>query len=190
MNKLKRAPKIENPVLIDRVISHLQDALVNNIGWLDHAFGRSQRLVSLRDAKEYYYPAVYIGRNEYINVLPGQGLGNRAFFSVDDPQEIEFMQLRYNVIKSPVSLILWYDLSTIFADNKEYDTEAVKAQVIRVLTNIVMPDATRIELTKMYERAENIYKGYSLKEIDTQYLMYPYAGLRIDATLTYREQCL
>lgn len=53
-----------------------------------------------------------------------------------------------------------------------------------------MPRGTRIELAKIYEQAENIFKGYSLREIDTQYLMQPYGGIRIDGFLMYREECL
>lgn len=189
MNNIPKAPKPANPVLIDRVLAHLQDLLIEKIGWIDYAFGRVQRLVTKRDRKEYYYPGIYIGKNEYINVLPDNSLGNRTFFISDDPQQIEFTPRRYNVIKSPVSLVLWYDLSSIYKGSNERNTEEIKQQILRVLTNAVMPDASRIELIKMYEQAENIFKGYSIKEIDTQYLMQPYAGLRIDMNLIYRELC-
>ena len=185
-----KAPKPKNPVMIDRVLACLQDSLVNNIGWIDYAFGRAQRLVTRIEHKDHYYPGVYIGGNEYLNVLPGQGLGNRTFFMVDDPQTIDFNQRRYNTIRSPFSLVLWYDLTTILKDTKERNTEEIKRQILRVLTDAVLPGGSRIELARMYETAENIFKGYSLKEIDTQFLMHPFAGLRIEGTLIYREECL
>lgn len=190
MNNIPRAPKPANPVMIDRALAYIQDALLDKIGWLDYAFGRAQRLATQREQKTYYYPGVYIGDNEYLNVLPGQGLGNRTFFVVDDPQTIEFNPRRHNVIKSPVSLVCWYDLRKIYPDSKERNTEEIKRQIIRVLTNLTMPDATRLELAKIYEQAENIFRGYSLREIDTQYLMQPYSGVRIDGYLIYREECL
>lgn len=189
-NNIPRAPKKENPVLIDRAISYIQDTLIRKIGWLDHAFGVSQRLVTKREHKDYYYPGVYIGKNEYINVLPGQGLGNRAFFSVDDPHVIDFNPHMYNIIKSPVSLIFWYDLSDIYRDEKVRNTEEVKSKILRVLTNMTMPNGTRFELLRIYEQAESIFRGYSLREIDTQYLMHPYAGIRFEGTLIYREDCV
>lgn len=189
MNNIPKTPKPANPVLIDRVLAHLQDLLIEKVGWLDYAFGRAQKLVTKRDRKEYFYPGIYIGKNEYINVLPGDMFGNRTFFMLDDPQQIEFTPRRYNTIKSPVSLVLWYDLSSIYKGSTERNTEEIKQQILRVITEAIMPDGTRIELTKIYEQAENIFKGYSLKEIDTQYLMNPYAGLRIEMLVTYREQC-
>ena len=190
MYNIPRTPKPENPVMIDRALAYIQDELIKKIGWLDYAFGRAQRLVTQREHKNYYYPGVYIGKNEYLNVLPGQGLGNRTFFVTDDPQTIEFNPRGYNVIKSPVSLILWYDLSDIYPDGKERNTEEIKRQILRVLTNITMPDGTRIDWAKIYEQAENIFRGYSLLEIDTQYLMQPYSGVRIDGYLIFREECL
>ena len=61
----------------------------------------------------------------------------------------------------------------------------------------------RLTVEQIYERFENIYKGYSLERIynelayqgqdiqsiDKQYFMHPYAGLRIEFTLTTRELC-
>ena len=47
----------------------------------------------------------------------------------------------------------------------------------------------RMDITKMYDQAENIFREYSLKEIDTQYLMQPYGGVRFDLELIYREEC-
>ena len=188
--KIDKAPKLTNPVMIDRVLACIQDALIDRIGWLDYAFGRAQRLVTRREQRDHYYPGVYIEKNEYLNVLPGQGLGNRTFFMVDDPHTVEFNPRRYNTIRSPFSLILWYDLRTIFKGTTERNTEEIKRQILRVLTNSVLPNGSRIEITRIYEQAENIFKGYSLKEIDTQFLMQPFAGIRIEGTLIYREECL
>ena len=39
------------------------------------------------------------------------------------------------------------------------------------------------------EGIKNIYRGYSLSEIDNQYLMHPFAGLRFDGILEFDEIC-
>lgn len=189
MYKIDKAPKPANPVMLDRVLACIQDALIAKIGWLDYAFGRAQRLVTKQGQRETYYPGVYIGKNEYINVLPGQGLGNRTFFTVDDPQVINYTPRMYNEISAPVALICWYDLSSIYTGNTERNTEEIKRQILRVITELVLQTGARFTPERIYEQADNIFKNYSLKEIDTQYLMQPYAGLRIEGTLIFKESC-
>lgn len=40
-----KAPVIDNPELLDRIIGNIQNGLVDNLPWLDFAFGRAERLV-------------------------------------------------------------------------------------------------------------------------------------------------
>ena len=39
-----KAPVIDNPELLDRIIGNMQNGLVDNLPWLDFAFGRAERL--------------------------------------------------------------------------------------------------------------------------------------------------
>lgn len=190
MINIPKVPKPSDPVMIDRVIGVMQDELMNKIGWLDYSFGRAQRLVTLRDGRESYYPGVFIEKKEYLNVLPGQRLGNRTSFIVDDPHTvINFVPHQYNRMKAPASLVLWYNLDKIYNGTKERNTEAIKGQILRVLSELVLPNGAKFSLHRIYERAENIFYGYSLREIDTQFLMQPFGGLRIEGEITYMEEC-
>ena len=75
---------------------------------------------------------------------------------------------------------------------------------MRVLTTSGLITTTgKLVINDIYERFENIYKGYSIEkiynnytykgegiqDIDKQFFMYPYAGIRIEFTLTTRELC-
>ena len=75
---------------------------------------------------------------------------------------------------------------------------------MRVLTTPCLITTTgKLVINDIYERFENIYKGYSIEkiynnytykgegiqDIDKQFFMYPYAGIRIEFTLTTRELC-
>ena len=43
---------------------------------------------------------------------------------------------------------------------------------------------------KIYTKVNNYtYKGEGIQDIDKQFFMYPYAGIRIEFTLTTRELC-
>ena len=75
---------------------------------------------------------------------------------------------------------------------------------MRVLTTPGLITTTgKLVINDIYERFENIYKGYSIEkiynnysykgegiqDIDKQFFMYPYAGIRIEFTITTRELC-
>ena len=80
----------------------------------------------------------------------------------------------------------------------------LKDEIIRVLTTPGLIKQTgRLTVDKVYERFENIYKGYSLEKIynsyaysgqniqsmDKLFFMHPYSGLRFEFTITTRELC-
>lgn len=177
-----------DPVMIDKVISYIQIYLKDNLSWLNYSFGRAQKLTRMRDKKEHSYPGIYIKKNEYADLFPNEQFGNFSFFTTDDPQTIDWNPRIRNEIKTPCSLIIWYNLKKIYGCNTERNTEAIKAEVLRKLSDMTIASG-RFSVEKIYEKAENIYKGYSLKEIDSQYLMQPYGGLRIEGTLTFIEPC-
>lgn len=191
------APVIQNPVMLDKVIGEIQTGLVENITWLDAAFGRAQRLAKMVNGKRIITPNVYCGGwnghgpNDYIETSPDSKIGNFSFFEIDDPQNIDAGPWARQ-IKAPFGLIFWFDLTRVYnaADNR--NTEKLKAEILHVLNGRAGWHLTggRILVNKIYERAENIYRGYTLTEIDNQFLMHPYAGFRFDGLLEFDELCV
>lgn len=191
------APVIENPVMLDAIIGEIQNGLADNISWLDAAFGRSQRLSKNLNGKRVITPNVFCGGwnghgpNDYIEVSPDSKIGNFSFFEIDDPQTIDSGPWARE-IKVPFGLIFWFDLTRVYGEPSNRNTEKLKADILRVLNGRVgwhLSDG-RILINKIYERAENIYRGYSLSEIDNQYLMHPFAGFRFDGLLEFPELCV
>lgn len=190
------APVIKNPVMLDRVMAEIQSGLVDNLTWLDVAFGRAQRLQKMVNGNRIITPNVYCGGwnghgdNDYIEVSPDAKIGNFSFFEIDDPQTIDVGPWARQ-IKAPFGLIFWFDLIRIYGEPDNRNIEYIKGQILRVLNGRAgwhLPNG-RIVLNKIYEKAENIYRGYSLSEIDNQYLMHPFAGLRFDGILEFDEIC-
>lgn len=182
--------------MLDEVIGELQKGLYDNVSWLDAAFGRSQRLIKEIRGKKVITPNVYCGGwrghgpNDYIEVSPDSKIGNFSFFEVDDPQTID-VEPWARQIKAPFGLIVWFDLQRVYNSKTNRNTEKLKADILKVLngrSGFVMRKG-RIQITKIYERAENIYKGYTLSEIDNQYLMHPFGGFRFEGILEYDELC-
>ena len=195
----------DNPVLLDKVLQDIQKSLTKNLKWLDYAFGRAYKLVEHRpDGNKFVYPAVYNGYGEYVSLLPNDNFGNFSWFDIYDPQRITQVVQSLPQFSFSGALVFWYDLSKIYPDDKVLYTEEVKDEIVRVLTTPgLLTNVGRFEVTEISERFENIYKGYSLERIynnflykgedvasiDKQFFMYPYAGLRIEFTLTTRELC-
>ena len=191
------APVISNPVMLDRAIGEIQEGLVANLSWLDVAFGRSQRITKMMNGKRIVTPNVFCGgwnghgENDYIEVSPDSKIGNFAFFEIEDPQTIDAGPWARE-IKSPFSLIVWFDLTRIYNEASNRNTEYLKAQILHVLNGRAGWHLShgRVTINRVYERAENIYRGYTLSEIDNQFLMHPYAGFRFDGILMYDELCI
>lgn len=195
----------EDPVLLDKILQDMQKSLMNRLKWLNCAFGRAYKLVEHRpDGNKFIYPAMYNGNGEYVSLLPNDNFGNFSWFDIYDPQKITEVVQSLPQYTFSGAIIFWYDLSSIYEDETVMHTEEVKDEIMRVLTTPGLVTTTgKLVINDIYERFENIYKGYSIEkiynnytykgegiqDIDKQFFMYPYAGIRIEFTLTTRELC-
>lgn len=195
----------DNPVLLDKILQDMQRSLMEKLMWLNYAFGRAYMLVERRpDGNKFIYPAMYNGNSEYISLLPNDNFGNFSWFDIYDPQRITQVVQSLPQYTFSGAIIFWYDLSSIYEDETVLHTEEVKDEIMRVLTTPGLITTTgKLVINDIYERFENIYKGYSIEkiynnyiykgegmqDIDKQFFMYPYAGIRIEFTLTTRELC-
>ena len=176
------------PYLFDRPIQALQDAL-GSLSWLHHIFGRSERLVRYDDGRRYYTPNIYRGSDNYISLLPdNRELGNYAFFVMDEPQMVTATIGLQNRLRAPYSLIVWVDMRTVGATRDDRNTEALKEQLIKTVRKAWLRHGA-VTVERVYEKAENVFTGYTLEEVDYQYMMSPYAGFRITGEITIDEEC-
>lgn len=185
------APQQAHPALLDRLIGRIQTALVENIGWLDIAYGRAERLTKiLPNGRRIKTPNVYAGGNDYREVSPDASLGNFSFFWLDDPQTVSGQPHRPITIRSPFALIVWFDYRRIYEDAGTRNREALKRQILDVLNNDLDLRAGRVSVERIYESAENIYRGFTLDEADNQFLMHPFGGFRFEGMLEIEEGCV
>lgn len=190
------APIDPNAILVDRVIAEMQVGLADTYEWLDAVFGRSQRITRMINGKRVIVPACYCGgwrghgENDYIEVSPDSKIGNFVFFEVDDPETID-AGVWGRTFTTPFSLIFWGNMDILNAEKGVRNGYYAKDYFLKFLAGRTGWHLTNGQVTtsRIYERAENIYRGYSLDEIDAQYLMQPYYGCRIEGTLKYDEFC-
>lgn len=184
-------PTFSYAYLCDKVIEELQTALKANLLWLDVAYGRCERLVKSIEGKRYYTPNVYAGKDQYLSLLPDDVRGCYSFFVMREPQEIVQMIQNEIRVQSPFSLIVWVDMRKVEKVMRlpdERNTEYVKEQILSVLNRPVTRKGS-ITLRMVYERAENVFNGFTLDEVDNQYLMSPFAGFRFDGVMTITNDC-
>lgn len=195
----------DKPVLLDKAIQDMQKALTENLSWLDCAFGRASRHIEYTESgRKLVYPVAYTGEGEYLSLLPNDNIGNFSWFDIYDPQEIAFSIPSRPQITLEGALVFWYDLSSIYEDDAFLHTEEIKDEILRLITKPgFLKGRNRISVTKIYEKPESVYKGYSIEKLydedgtlgadlrflDKQFFSYPYAGLRIEFTLTIQELC-
>jgi hypothetical protein len=192
----------EQPVLIDRVLQELQMLLKDKLPWLDYAFGKSHRFVDyLADGNKMIYPATYIGNGEYVSLMPNDNFGNFSWFDIYDPQEIILSDPPMLSLEG--AIVFWFNLSNIYEDKSVLYTEEIKNEIIEVLSAPGILTNGRFSINSISERPENLYKSYSIdkiynryaykgegmQDIDKQFFMYPYAGLRIEFKLKTRNLC-
>lgn len=190
------APMIKDAVMLDRIIGEIQGGLVDNLAWLDAAFGRSQRLIKNMNGKTIITPNVFCGgwrghgENDYIEVSPDSKIGNFSFFEIEEPQTIDSGPWE-RTFTTPFALIFWFDLTRVYGEASNRNTEKLKGEILHFLNGRmgwVLPSG-RITINRIFERAENIYRGYTLSEVENQFLMHPFAGFRFEGVLMYDEEC-
>lgn len=184
-----RIPTKRGAVLFDALIAEIQQTLGDNIEWLDHIFGRADRITRQERGRRYTEPSVYRGENDYTLVTPDdKGLGNYAFFTIDDPQTIGDAVGGTYSLKAAFSLIVWCDIRTI-PEAEERNGERVKMELLQLLTGGAWFKRGRISVKNIYERAENVFNGFTLDEVDTQYLMHPFIGWRFSGEMSVKRDC-
>lgn len=204
----ERSAKIvlkDNPVLLDKAIQNIQEVLAKELTWLNYAFGRAYKLVDyMNDGNKFIYPAVYIGNAEYLSLLPNDNLGNFCWFDLYDPQEVIQYSEKRPQITFEGALVFWFNLSSIFSNADAIYAEELKEEILKVLmTPGLMKGNGKFTITKVYEKFDNLYRGYvlerlydiysykgqGLQSIDKQFFMYPYHGYRFEFNLIVKDLC-
>lgn len=168
--------------MVDTTLENIAVLLKAELPWLNEAYGRAFTLIHPVDRFEY--PAVHLAGTEYLNVLPDDIVGNTSFFKVEDPQKVIDFGTGHK-LNFRAHLIFWFNIETIVGGSFTLQSlEVVKRDILKALHRIRF-----IDILNVYEQAENIFKGYSIKQIDTQYLMLPYYGYRISMDIYTNKVC-
>lgn len=181
---MDRIPIKDSPKLFDKAIGEIQKQIGGRIEWLDHIFGLCEMITTVKNGKKTKSANIYTGNGQYCQVAPCVELGNFCFFMLKDPQKIETPASK--VISAPFYAIFWYNVEKVSSYPDERNTEALKEEILKALHRIKTP---HVEWTKIYERPDNIFSDFSYDFTSNQFLMYPYAGIRIEGEIFTNYNC-
>ena len=185
---MERVVKKANPTLFDKAFGYIQDALATNLLWLNHILPQAERLVKEINGRKVYTPNIYVGENEYEQILPdAQDIGNYSFFILEEPQEVHYEVGSRVKMSSPFSLIVWLDIRSVYNEDLR-DMEMVKRDILRAIRRTWMRNG-HFHIERIYQRAENIFKEFTMDEVDIEFLMQPYCGFRFRGEIVIEEEC-
>lgn len=182
-----------HPKLFDEAVGYIQDAIVGDYVLsqvFDNVFGIAERTVKMISGGRFYTPSWYIGGGDYVGLLPDDKLGNYVFFTLDEPQEVEHEQGLPNRYTCGFNIIVWVRLHGEDVDaDRDRNREALKSTILRCIEGTWMKRGW-FTIDRIYERAENVFQGFTTDEVDNQYLMQPYVGYRFHGELHITDVCI
>lgn len=179
---------IPAPRGLDLVIESIRTVLDTYLLWLDKSYGRAWEFKEKGvEDKVSKIPKAYMGEGEYLPVLPNDFLVAQSFIAAKGPEQWEqFNRIEGSIKKRDLAIIFWVNLKQIDPTKDYIFTEELKAEI----EDLLKRHPSVLSLNNYYDEiAEDVFQGYDIDDVDTQYLMYPYAGMRFDLTIIYDEAC-
>jgi hypothetical protein len=182
-------PTLPDPIGIDFAIQRLQQS-IGTLEWLGKSFGRAWTIPRQVLNEKVVEPMCYQGTKEYYPVLPNDALKSYSFWRVSGGRSAEEYRPNMNtggafIFKDSVDLIVWVNLKRI-DPTKNY---IFKEELIRDVMVKLNRDPN-VEVVRVYDdKADEIFKGYSLKPQHRDLLMYPFDAFRIEMFLSYQFVC-
>lgn len=179
---------------LDVPITAIQTAM-SEIAWISKSFGRAMTFREPNQSgRTNRIPKVYEDSGEYVNVLPNDnlfsdGVAASSFIRLVGPETYElFSENTGSIKRARLSIIVWANLKMIDPSKDYIFTEELKAEIESKIKGVLHVNEI---IEWVDERAEEVFQGYDLETSDfnSEYLMYPYAGVRVDVIVTYNEAC-
>lgn len=88
-----------------------------------------------------------------------------------------------------MSFIVWFNMAELGNGRGFRQRDYIKALFLDLFNGRLGIRSGRFTIKKVYELAENIWRGFSYDEIDNQFLMQPYFGYRFEGEMTAAQNC-
>lgn len=182
-----QVPTLAEPKLIDWALNEIQEGLTDGLPWLNHAFGKCQAIKQVKERRTVVSPNVYVGKEEYLKVFPDSHIGNFSFFVIGD-ESLDHARRDNINFKASFGLVVWFDYRKVYPNDwQNRSVDNVKSTVISLLRSMRL-SRSQIKFNHITEQASSIYKEFTDKEIEDQFLMRPYGGFRVNGEIVFFEK--
>lgn len=176
---------------IDNILYNACNVLLQELGWLNNAYGRTERRERDYNGRKMRVQCAFKGTenalDEYVEMSPDSTLGNFSFFVLRDPTAVDWQANRQKWLSQPFSLIFWFDMNSVFSSEGVRDIEAVRLQILSVLDKC-RSVGSHLSVSAIYEDTQNVWRN--IVDIKDLSMWQPYCGLRFDGSINYLEDCL
>jgi hypothetical protein len=181
-------------VEIDAAIFDIQTKLDTNLPWLSNSYGRSYRHKRDESGISYYFPEVYIGKQNgqyaYYRPTPDNDKKAMCFFVVGRETPYRYEDNKYNYLRWPVGIVFSVNLNLI--NDPLLTTELFTQQLIKdvrgVLTRGLLVSFYRIRINDIVREMNEVYAEFSLPN-ETSSVMAPQAIFRVNIDVILQESC-
>ena len=192
---------LDDPQRIDVVVQGLQQSYAE-LPWLEKSFARAVTRTNQIEEddgrmKTRIWPGVYVGPGkDYEDMLEVDNYNAYSFFyQRDSEQPLEYQdRIREIVYESRLSAIFWINLNQVDPQRQddflpELVTDVVQRTSQARFTDTLKYSVHGVDITDIYTEPQNIFQGFTFDLAETQFLHYPYRGIRIDMNAMYSEKC-
>jgi hypothetical protein len=179
-----RVPAPSNPTGLELVVKEIQETFARECEWLDLAAGIAAPIpIKAESGRSQRTPMIYTGGEDYVSAMPDDGIGNFIWFDVESQKYNR--ATRQHEVK--LAIILWCKLEDVYPDEEGATAHGLARDMSAVLAKAKRTRS--VSRFRAYEtEAQKVYKGYWTREVEEQYFMRPYAGLRLELDLRYTNK--
>ncbi len=170
---------------IETIAGHMTD-----LTWLSYSFGLTERDVSFKDGKENIIPTIYqeINAKDPLSLMPSD-LYDAFSFWVKEPEGI--FSSNSTRLKYKVSCIFFCDLKQIApSDNYKVTKTRIRQDILRFFRTHENAGFGQLNIISIIDDdITQVYKGFTLNQIDNKYRMLPKYAIRVNFELSFLHEC-
>jgi hypothetical protein len=177
---------------VDKRIQSIQ-LLMHSLSWLTKSFGLADRIVEEKEGKPYVYPATFeTNIIDPIPLMPGDVWNSFSFWVKTGDAVIDVQDdiaSKNPLIKYDISCIFYIDIRKISPSGNYKETKSKLIEDIFHFFNNVHINGILTQKKFIEDDIVQVYKGFTLDQVDNKFKMYPKWSCRMEFELIFRDDC-